>query len=170
MADLLELRLPLLPGVLPRLRVPLRRCLTPLASLTLLALVSVLALLGVCALLWTRDLPQDWLEGAAFVLAHLGDLELPGLVTELGALDGLVGTGELLGIVDLVLFKEGGGLGDAAGIEGPVDAGDMLGFGALVGGEGVVAAKWLVVLEVIVDMKGLVAVGDDLIAFPRPAS
>ena len=84
LADRLELRLPFLPGVLPRLRVP--RCwgrLTPLALLVLLTLVSVLArvlvlaLLGVRAWLWTRDLWLGWLEGAVLVFAHLGDLELP---------------------------------------------------------------------------------------------
>ena len=79
-------------------------------------------------------------------------------------------TEELLGIADLVLFKEAGELGDAAGIEGPVDAGDMLGFQALAGGEGMVAAQGLVVQEVTVDTKGLVAVGDHLIAFPGPTS
>lgn len=63
-----------------------------------------------------------WLEGAAFVFAHLVDLELLGLVTELGAVDGLVDTEELLGIADLVVFKDPGGLGDAVGVEGPVDA------------------------------------------------
>lgn len=70
-------------------------------------------------------------------------------MTELGAVDGLVG------IADVVVFKEGGGLGDAVGIEVPVDAIDMLGFEDLVGGEGMVGAKGLVVLEVIEDMKAL---------------
>lgn len=46
----------------------------------------------------------------------------------------------------------------------------MPGFEVLVGGEGMVATKGLVVLEVTVDMKGLVAMGDDLIVFPRPTS
>ena len=167
LADRLELRLPFLPGVLPRLRVP--RCwghLTPLALLALLTLVSVLArvsvlaLLGVRAWLWTRDLWLGWLEGAVLVFAHLGDLELLGLVTEVGAVDSLVDAEGLLGTADLGVFKEAGGLGDAVGIGGPVGAGDVLGFGALVGGEGMVAVKGLVGLEVTVDTKGLVATGD----------
>lgn len=120
--------------------------------LVLLALVSVLALLDALTLLRTLDRLLGWLEGAVFVLSHLVDLELLGLVTELGTVDGLVG------IVDLVVFKEGGDLGDAVGIEGPVDATDMLGF---VGGEGMVGAKGLVVLEVIEDMKPL----DDHLTF-----
>ena len=113
LADCLELRLPFLPGVLPRLRVP--RCwghLTPLALLTLvsvLARVLVLALLGVRAWLWTRDLWLGWLEGAVLVFAHLGDLELLGLVTEVGAVDGLVDAEGLLGTADLGVFKEAGG-------------------------------------------------------------
>lgn len=169
LGDLLELRLPLLPGVLPRLCVPLRWWRrTPLALLTLLALVSVLALLGVLALLWTRDLLLGCLEGAVLVLAHLVDLELLGLVTELGAVGGLVGTEELLGTANLVVFKEAGGLGGPVDIEGPVDAGDMPGFEDLVGGEGMVGAKGPVVLQITVDTKGLVAVDNDLIAFPKP--
>ena len=105
LADCLELRLPFLPGVLPRLRVS--RCwghLTPLALLTLvsvLARVLVLALLGVRAWLWTRNLWLGWLEGAVLVFAHLGDLELLGLVTEVGAVDGLVDAEGLLGTADL---------------------------------------------------------------------
>lgn len=167
LGDLLELRLPLLSGVRPRLCVPLRWwCLTPLALLTLLALVSVLALLGVLALLWTLDLLLGCLEGAVFVLAPLVDLELLGLVTELGAVDGLVGTEELLGIADLVGFKEAGGLGGTVDVE----AGDMPGFEDLVGGEGMVGAKGLVVLKIPVDMKDLVAVDNDLVAFPKPTA
>lgn len=140
LGDLLELRLPLLPGVLPRLRVPFWRW--RLASLALLALVSVLALLAVLALLRTRDLLLGWLEGV-LVLVDLVDLELLGLVTELGAVDGLVGTEEVLGIAVKVVFKESGGLGDVVGLEGPVDAGDMLGFEELTGGEGMVGTKGL---------------------------
>lgn len=106
LGDLLELWLPLGPGVLPRLCVPFCWwCLTPPALLALLALVSVLALLGVLAPLRPRELLLGCLEGAVFVLAHL-DLELLGLMTKLGAVDGLVGTEELLGIADLVVFKE----------------------------------------------------------------
>lgn len=65
----------------------------PLALLVLLTLVSVLArvsarlLLGVGAWLWTRDLWLGWLEGLSWSSPHLGDLELLGLVTELGAVD-----------------------------------------------------------------------------------
>lgn len=155
LGDLLEC-LPLLPGVLPRLCVPFRWWrLTLPALLVLLALVSVLALLGVLTLLRTLDLLLGWLEGAVFVLSHLVDLELLGLVTELGAVGGLVG------IADLVVFKEGGDLGDAVGIEGPVDATDMLG---VVGGEGMVGAKGLVVLEVKEDMRAL---DDHLVFFHR---
>lgn len=161
--DLLELLLSLLPGVLPRLFVPFRWWrLTLPALLALLALVSVLALLGVLVLLRTRGLLMGWLEGAVFVLSHLVDLELLGLITELGAVDCLVGTEELLGIADLVVFKEGGGLGDTVGIEGPVDARDMLGFEDLAGGEGMVGTKGLVVLKVTVDMKAL---DDHLVVF-----
>lgn len=171
LADLLELRLPLLPGVLPRPWVPLRPGrLTLLALLALLVLASVLALLGVRAVPWARDLLLGWLEGAAFVLAHLGDSDMLGLVTELGAVTGLVDTEGLLGMADLVVFKEAGGLGDAAGIKGPTDAGGMLGFRALAGGEGRVAAKWPMAQEVAVDTKGLAAVGGHLIALPRPTS
>lgn len=46
---------------------------------------------------------------------------------------------------------------DAVGIEGPVDAGDTLGFEDLVGGEDMVGAKGLVVLEATGDVKDLVA-------------
>lgn len=167
----MEWRPPLLPGVLPRLHVPFRRQhLTPLALLAVLALVAVLALLGVLALLCTPDLLLGWLEGAVFVLSHLVDLELLGLVTELGAIDGAVGTEELLGIADSVAFKEGGGLGDIVGIEGPVDARDLLGCEDLVGGEDMVGAKRLVVLEVPADVKDLVALDDHLIAFHRPTA
>lgn len=175
LADVLEWRPPLLPGVLPRLRVPLRwRRLTPLTLLAVLALVSVLALvavlalLGVLALLHTRDLLLGWLEGAVFVLSHLVDLELLGLVTELGAVDGMVGTEELLGTADSVAFKAGGGMGDTVGTEGAVDARDLLGCEDLVGGEDMVGAKGLVVLEVPADVKDLVALDDHLIAFHRP--
>lgn len=162
LGDLLELWFPLLLGVLPRLCAPFRWwCLTPPALLALLALVSVLALLGVLTLLRTWDLPLGWLEGTGFVLAHLVDLELLGLTAGSGAIDGLVG------IADLVVFKDAGGLGDTVGIEGLVDAGGVLGFEGLVGGEGMVGAKGLVILEVTVDMKDLVAVNDDLIAFHR---
>lgn len=103
LADRLELRLPFLPGVLPRCGCPLGGVLTPLALLVLLTLVSVLArvsvlaLLGVRVWLWTRDLWLGWLEGAVLVFAHLGDLELLGLVTELGAVDCLVDAEGLLG-------------------------------------------------------------------------
>lgn len=107
LGDLLELWLPLGPGVLPRLCVAFCWwCLTLPALLALLALVSVLALLGVLAPLRPRDLLLGCLEGAVFVLVHLVDLELLGLMTKLGAVDGLVGTEELLGIADLVVFKE----------------------------------------------------------------
>lgn len=171
LGDLLELRLPLLPGVLPRLCVPLRWWhLTPLALLALLALlvlVSVLTLLGVLALLRTRDLLLGRLEGALFVLVDLVDLELLGLTTKLGDVAGLVGTKDLLGVADLVDFKEAGGLGSAVGMEDPLGAGDILGFEDLLG-EDMVGAKGLVVLEVTVDMKHLVAVDDDLIACHRP--
>jgi hypothetical protein len=108
----------------------------------LLALVSVLTLLGVLALLRTWDLLLDRLE--VFVLVDLVDLELFGLMTKLGAVDGLRGTEEVLGIADLVVFREAEGVGAVAGIEGPVDAGAMLGFEDLLGGDGMVDTKGLV--------------------------
>lgn len=43
------------------------------------------------------------------------------------------------------------------GIEGPVDAGDVLDFEDLVGGEDMVGAKGLLVLEATGDTKDLVA-------------
>lgn len=52
-------------------------------------------------------------------------------------------------------------MGDAVGIEGPVDATDMLGA---VGGEGMVGTKGLPVLEVTEDRKAL---DDHLVFFRR---
>lgn len=102
--------------------------------------------------------------GAVFVLVGLVDLELLGLTTVVGIVDGLVGLEGLLGVTDLVVFKEAGGVGAAVGMEGPVEAGDMLGLEDLFGGEGMVGGKGLVALDVMVHMKDLVAVGSDLTA------
>lgn len=138
-----------------------------LVLLPLLVLVSVLALLGVLTLLRTWDLLRGWLEGAVFVLVDLVDLELLGLMTELGVVDGLGATEEVLGIADLVTFKEAGDMGAVAGLEDPVDAADLLGFEDLFG-EGMMGTKGLVVLEVMVDMQDLVAMDSDLIACHGP--
>lgn len=128
LGDLTEC-LPLLPGVRPRLCVPFWRW-----RMTLPALLGLLALVSVLALLDVRTLLPGCLAEPVFVLSHLVDLELQGLVTELA------------GIADLAVFREGGDLGDAVGIEGPVDATDMLG---VAGGEGMVGTKGLLALEAI---------------------
>lgn len=95
------------------------------------------------------------------------DLELLGLMTDWGAVDCLVGAEELMGIADLVVFMEAGDLEDIVGIESPVDARDILDFEGLRGGEGMVGTKGLLILEVTVAVKDLVAVDRDLIAFHR---
>lgn len=166
LGDLLELWPRRGPGVLPRLRAPLCCCRRTL--LAVLALVSALALPDSLALLWGWDFLLGLPGGAVFVLVGLVDLELLGLTTVLGVVDGLVGLEGLLGVTDLVVFKEAGGVGATVGMEGPVEAGDMLGLEDLFGGEGMVGGKGLVALDVMVDMKDLVAVGSDLTASHKP--
>lgn len=162
LTDPRELWCRLLPGVRPRLCVPLcwwrfaaLALLASLALVSVLPFVSVLTLLGVLALLRAWDLLLERLEGDVFVLVDLVDLELPGLMTELGAIDDLGGTEELLGIADLVVFKEAGGVGALVGVEGPVAAGTWPGFEDLFGGEDLLDAKGLLVLEVMVDVQAL---------------
>lgn len=130
----------------------------PRALLASLALVSVLTLLDVLALLRAWDLLLERLEGAVFVPVDLVDLELLGLMAELGDIDDL-GTEELLGIAGLVVFKEAGGVGALAGTEGAVEDGAWLDFEDLLGGEDMVDAKGLVALDVMVAVQDLVARG-----------
>ncbi|KAK2088607.1 hypothetical protein P7K49_034514 [Saguinus oedipus] len=82
---------------------------------------------------------------------------------------GLVGTEDLLGVADLVVFREAGGVGSAVGMEDSVRAAGMLGFEDLLG-EDMVDVKGHVVLEFKVGMKHLVALDSDLIACPEHSS
>lgn len=89
-------------------------------------------------MLWPWDLLLGRVEGAVFVLVDLVDLELVGLISNLGDLGC---PEELLGTAVLVVFRGAGGVGAAAGMVGPVGAGAMLALEELFDGECMASAK-----------------------------